>query len=128
MCHKTTLASDTSIDFQINFSYSIGETVTHWFTLIMLSALRHSGKERFYTSARNPVKDILLKLNLPDHRSILTDSKEYIKMDMEVTEHLMARSGTDLKMAKLLASAAICQKWGCIFTFDSDWDEAPQRE
>ncbi|GKA15446.1 hypothetical protein Tco_0695193 [Tanacetum coccineum] len=38
---------------------------------------------RFYTSARNPVKEILLKLNLPDHRSILTDSKEYIKMDME---------------------------------------------
>ncbi|GJX47034.1 hypothetical protein Tco_0272224 [Tanacetum coccineum] len=25
----------------------------------------------------------------------------------------MTRSGTDLKMAKLLASAAICQKWGC---------------
>ncbi|GJV64473.1 hypothetical protein Tco_1475301 [Tanacetum coccineum] len=25
----------------------------------------------------------------------------------------MARSGTNLKMAKLLASAAICQKWGC---------------
>ncbi|GKD33140.1 hypothetical protein Tco_1248649 [Tanacetum coccineum] len=24
--------------------------------------------ERFYTSARNPVKEILLKLNLPDHR------------------------------------------------------------
>ncbi|GJS29910.1 hypothetical protein Tco_0490530 [Tanacetum coccineum] len=32
--------------------------------------------ERFYTSAGNPVKEILLKLNLPDHRSILTDSKE----------------------------------------------------
>ncbi|GJW54437.1 hypothetical protein Tco_0098522 [Tanacetum coccineum] len=31
--------------------------------------------ERFYTSAENPVKDILLKLNLPDHRSILVDSK-----------------------------------------------------
>ncbi|GJZ61980.1 hypothetical protein Tco_0618117 [Tanacetum coccineum] len=31
--------------------------------------------ERFDTSAGNPVKDILLKLNLPDHRSILTDSK-----------------------------------------------------
>ncbi|GJX64921.1 hypothetical protein Tco_0299264 [Tanacetum coccineum] len=29
----------------------------------------------FDTSARNPVKEILLKLNLPDHRSILTDSK-----------------------------------------------------
>ncbi|GJR88216.1 hypothetical protein Tco_0212227 [Tanacetum coccineum] len=31
--------------------------------------------ERFYTLAGNPVKEILLKLNLPDHRSILTDSK-----------------------------------------------------
>ncbi|GKE05845.1 hypothetical protein Tco_1397863, partial [Tanacetum coccineum] len=31
--------------------------------------------ERFYTSARNPVKEILLELNLPDHRLILTDMK-----------------------------------------------------
>ncbi|GJU88145.1 hypothetical protein Tco_1300568 [Tanacetum coccineum] len=38
---------------------------------------------RFYTLAGNPVKEILLKLNLPDHRSILTDSKEQIKMEME---------------------------------------------
>ncbi|GJY74502.1 hypothetical protein Tco_0478933 [Tanacetum coccineum] len=30
---------------------------------------------RFDTSAGNPVKEILLKLNLPDHKSILTDSK-----------------------------------------------------
>ncbi|GJU06310.1 hypothetical protein Tco_1122740 [Tanacetum coccineum] len=29
----------------------------------------------FDTSAGNPVKEILLKLNLPDHRSILMDSK-----------------------------------------------------
>ncbi|GJW69042.1 hypothetical protein Tco_0123466 [Tanacetum coccineum] len=42
--------------------------------------------ERFYTSAGNPVKEILLKLNLPDHRSILTDSKEYLKMVMEVPD------------------------------------------
>ncbi|GJT21787.1 retrovirus-related pol polyprotein from transposon TNT 1-94 [Tanacetum coccineum] len=34
--------------------------------------------------AGNPVKETLLKLSLPDHRSILTDSKIYIKMDMEV--------------------------------------------
>ncbi|GJS39469.1 retrovirus-related pol polyprotein from transposon TNT 1-94 [Tanacetum coccineum] len=33
--------------------------------------------------AGNPVKEILLKLNLPDHRSILTDSKIHIKMVME---------------------------------------------
>ncbi|GKB17005.1 retrovirus-related pol polyprotein from transposon TNT 1-94 [Tanacetum coccineum] len=31
--------------------------------------------ERFDTSAGNPVKEILLKLNLPDHWSILTDLK-----------------------------------------------------
>ncbi|GKF86006.1 hypothetical protein Tco_0253833, partial [Tanacetum coccineum] len=40
--------------------------------------------ERLNTSAGNPVKEILLKLNLPDHRSILTDSKEYVNMVMEV--------------------------------------------
>ncbi|GJV80909.1 hypothetical protein Tco_1516779, partial [Tanacetum coccineum] len=31
----------------------------------------------------NPVKEILLKLNLLDHRLILTDSKEHLKMVME---------------------------------------------
>ncbi|GJV76551.1 hypothetical protein Tco_1508135 [Tanacetum coccineum] len=31
--------------------------------------------ERLATSAGNPVKEILLKLNLPDHKSILTDLK-----------------------------------------------------
>nr|GEV60803.1 hypothetical protein [Tanacetum cinerariifolium] len=36
----TQQASDTLTDFQIKFSISIGETVTHWFTLIVLSALR----------------------------------------------------------------------------------------
>ncbi|GJX80868.1 hypothetical protein Tco_0329017, partial [Tanacetum coccineum] len=33
---------------------------------------------------RNLVKEILSKLNLPDHRSILMDLKIHIKMDMEV--------------------------------------------
>nr|GEV02858.1 reverse transcriptase domain-containing protein [Tanacetum cinerariifolium] len=33
------------IDFQIKFSLSISEIVTHWFTLIVLSALRHSDNE-----------------------------------------------------------------------------------
>ncbi|GJX41170.1 hypothetical protein Tco_0256160, partial [Tanacetum coccineum] len=36
--------------------------------------------ERFNTLAGNPVKEILLKLNLPDHRSILTDSKMEVKL------------------------------------------------
>ncbi|GJU38688.1 FAR1 DNA binding domain, zinc finger, SWIM-type, MULE transposase domain containing protein [Tanacetum coccineum] len=36
--------------------------------------------ERFDTSAGNPVKEILLKLNLSDHKSILTDSKIEVKL------------------------------------------------
>ncbi|GJZ03572.1 hypothetical protein Tco_0536847 [Tanacetum coccineum] len=32
--------------------------------------------------AGNPIKEILVKLNLPDHRSILTDSKETYKDDL----------------------------------------------
>ncbi|GKB41445.1 hypothetical protein Tco_0886387 [Tanacetum coccineum] len=67
---------------------SIGEIVTRCFTLIVLSALRCSGNEnmlslmnltyvleRFNTSPRNPINEILLKLNIPDHR-ILKDGGE----------------------------------------------------
>ncbi|GJV29291.1 zinc knuckle CX2CX4HX4C containing protein [Tanacetum coccineum] len=35
--------------------------------------------ESLITSARNPVKEILLKLNLPCHKTILTDSKMEVK-------------------------------------------------
>ncbi|GJV21533.1 hypothetical protein Tco_1370553 [Tanacetum coccineum] len=38
--------------------------------------------ERFDTSAGNPFKEILLKFNLPDHKSILTD----LKMEVKVPE------------------------------------------
>ncbi|GKB54384.1 hypothetical protein Tco_0905137 [Tanacetum coccineum] len=53
---------------------------------LMRSLEKFVGGRPFYTSAGNPVKEILLKLNLPDHRSILTDSKEYLKMVMEVPD------------------------------------------
>ncbi|GJR37672.1 hypothetical protein Tco_1213356 [Tanacetum coccineum] len=43
-------------------------------------------RDRLNTAAGNPVKKILLKLNLSDHRSILTDSKKYLKMVMEVPD------------------------------------------
>ncbi|GKC02687.1 hypothetical protein Tco_0994297, partial [Tanacetum coccineum] len=36
------------------------------------------------TYTRNPVKEILLNLNLPDHRSVLTDPKVQVKMEMEI--------------------------------------------
>ncbi|GJV14134.1 reverse transcriptase domain-containing protein [Tanacetum coccineum] len=49
---------------------------------------------RFDTSAGNPVKEILLKLNLPDHRSILTDSKMEVKV-MDIQEKDKNRSQND---------------------------------
>ncbi|GJZ47569.1 hypothetical protein Tco_0601401 [Tanacetum coccineum] len=42
---------------------------------LMRSLEKFVGGRPFYTSAGNPVKEILLKLNLPDHRLIFTDSK-----------------------------------------------------
>ncbi|GJS61777.1 hypothetical protein Tco_0656561 [Tanacetum coccineum] len=105
MCNKTTLASDTSIDFQINFSIPIGETVTHWFTLIVLSALRRS--------AINPVKEILLKLNLPDHGILKDGGEDFRYFD---TEHL-SRSDEVLKLknfkkdATLKLSKSTNQEW-----------------
>ncbi|GJU92234.1 hypothetical protein Tco_1304657 [Tanacetum coccineum] len=41
--------------------------------------------EKFYTSAGNPIKEILLKLNRPDHRSILTIRRK-LKDGSEVKE------------------------------------------
>ncbi|GJZ26826.1 hypothetical protein Tco_0571079 [Tanacetum coccineum] len=100
MYHKTTLASDTSIDFQIDFSISIGEIVTHWFTHIVLSALRHSGNEnimslmnlmhivleRLYTSAGSHVKDDSLKIEsyLITGRSYGIQKVEAVKKRMKL--------------------------------------------
>ncbi|GJW03314.1 hypothetical protein Tco_1562170 [Tanacetum coccineum] len=70
---------------------TIDEIVTHWFTLIVLSALRRS--------AGNHVKEILLKFNLPDHMSILTDSKIEALVDKKkviITETSIRR---DLQLA-----------------------------
>ncbi|GJY02868.1 hypothetical protein Tco_0361020 [Tanacetum coccineum] len=48
--------------------------------LLKLSKYNRESVIPFYTSAGNLVKEILLKLNLPDHRSILTDSKMEVKL------------------------------------------------
>ncbi|GKC36366.1 hypothetical protein Tco_1048750 [Tanacetum coccineum] len=62
--------------------------------------------ERFDTPARNNVKKILLKLNLSDHRSILTDSKEYLKMVMERQSVKVKKFKKDalLKIFKIIKS------------------------
>ncbi|GJZ53231.1 hypothetical protein Tco_0608116 [Tanacetum coccineum] len=87
MCHKITLASDTSIDFQIDFSISI---------------------ERVYTLVGNPVKEILLKLNLPDHsikvkefqRSFCHSDTERLSRSDEVLKLKYFKKDATLKLFK----------------------------
>ncbi|GJS24475.1 ribonuclease H-like domain-containing protein [Tanacetum coccineum] len=45
-------------------------TISKWECSSYGRALALYARERFYTSARNPVKEILFKLNLPDHRKL----------------------------------------------------------
>ncbi|GKD88527.1 hypothetical protein Tco_1364034 [Tanacetum coccineum] len=69
--------------------------------------------ERFYTSVVNPVKEIILKLNLPDHR-ILKDGGEDFRYSK--TERL-SRSDKVLKLqnfkkdATLKLSKSTNQEW-----------------
>ncbi|GJY84628.1 hypothetical protein Tco_0498654, partial [Tanacetum coccineum] len=70
------------------YRFKDGDFLRLWISDIedMLILLVRIGLEIFQgfdTPAGNPIKKILLKLNLSDHRSILTDSKEYLKMVME---------------------------------------------
>nr|GEW25134.1 retrovirus-related Pol polyprotein from transposon TNT 1-94 [Tanacetum cinerariifolium] len=92
--------------------------------------------ERFNTTAGNHVKEILLKLNLPNHKSILKDSKVYIKMDMEVpgssrlTRFIAACSYStdiykDIMKAQELKLAIVVQltiRAGRINWLITDWD------
>nr|GEU95317.1 hypothetical protein [Tanacetum cinerariifolium] len=64
--------------------HSVTKVITMKMEILLKPTLNKLLVERFNTLIGNPVKEILLKLNLPDHRSILIDSKEYIKMDVEV--------------------------------------------
>ncbi|GKC37957.1 hypothetical protein Tco_1050341 [Tanacetum coccineum] len=45
---------------------------------------KFSGSRRSNAYAGNPVKEIDLNLNLPDHRSILTEPEVHVKMEMEI--------------------------------------------
>ncbi|GJZ15919.1 hypothetical protein Tco_0551596 [Tanacetum coccineum] len=56
--------------------------------------------ERFYTSAGNPVKEILLKLNLPDHRKLKDggEVKEFQRSFCHSDTERLSRSGEVLKV------------------------------
>ncbi|GKA92936.1 hypothetical protein Tco_0814861 [Tanacetum coccineum] len=59
---------------------------------------------RFDTSAGNPINGILLKLNLPDHRSILKDSKMEVKRQSvkvkEIQERCIIKAFQDYQIKK----------------------------
>ncbi|GJT93833.1 hypothetical protein Tco_1082678 [Tanacetum coccineum] len=79
----STLASSVSADgiFDITFRvmfFSIHGDKWKSFQCQHQTALRSN------TSAGNPVKEILLQLNLPDHGSVLTDLKVHINIEMEI--------------------------------------------
>ncbi|GJT88159.1 retrovirus-related pol polyprotein from transposon TNT 1-94 [Tanacetum coccineum] len=74
-------------------------------------------EERFYTSAGNPVKEILLKLNLPDHR-IRKDGGMYMFQDFRYSDtERLSRSDEVLnvknfkKDATLKLSKSTNQEW-----------------
>ncbi|GKC92977.1 hypothetical protein Tco_1158419 [Tanacetum coccineum] len=56
--------------------------------------------ERFYTSAGNPVKEILLKLNLPDHRKLKDggEVKEFHRSFRHSDTECLSRSDEVLKL------------------------------
>ncbi|GJR62477.1 hypothetical protein Tco_1504639 [Tanacetum coccineum] len=65
--------------------------------------------ERFYTSAGNPVKEILLKLNLPDHR-ILKDRgevKEFQRSFRHSDTERLSRSDEVLKLKNFKKDATL---------------------
>ncbi|GJW69291.1 hypothetical protein Tco_0123715 [Tanacetum coccineum] len=69
--------------------------------------------ERFFTSAGNPVKEILLKLNLPDHRILKDGGEDFRYSDTE----RLSRSDEVLKVknfkkdATLKLSKSTNQEW-----------------
>ncbi|GKD60321.1 hypothetical protein Tco_1297830 [Tanacetum coccineum] len=60
---------------------------------------------RFYTSAGNPVKEILLKLNLPDHRSILMDLKMEVKVLKIIFSHSSQDKGTSSSLKSMITTS-----------------------
>ncbi|GJT38393.1 hypothetical protein Tco_0938258 [Tanacetum coccineum] len=75
---------------QQGVSYEVSNIRVISFTMKMEILLEPTSNklmvERFNTTAGNPVKKTLLRLNLSDHRSILTNSKEHLKMVMEISD------------------------------------------
>ncbi|GJZ65329.1 hypothetical protein Tco_0622025 [Tanacetum coccineum] len=86
-----------------------GDGSKHWNNTNKFDESNANVLERFYTSAGNHVKEILLKLNLPDHR-ILKDGGEVKEFQRSFhhsdTEHL-SRSDEVLKLKNFKTDATL---------------------
>ncbi|GJW68457.1 hypothetical protein Tco_0122881, partial [Tanacetum coccineum] len=63
--------------------------------------------ERFYTLAGNPVKEILLKLNLPDHRILKDGVKEFQRSFYHSDTERLSRSDEVLKLKNFKKDATL---------------------
>ncbi|GKB98830.1 hypothetical protein Tco_0984967 [Tanacetum coccineum] len=97
---------------QQGVSYEVSNIRVISFTMKMEILLEPTSNklmvERFYTSAGNPVKEILLKLNLPDHR-ILKDGgevKEFQRSFRHSDTERLSRSDEVLKSFGLAMAVA----------------------
>nr|GEX39262.1 hypothetical protein [Tanacetum cinerariifolium] len=98
--HKTILASDTLIDFQIKFSLSISGIVTHWFTLIVLSALRRSDNENMLSLAI-----LILMSILTDLQGTLKGKRRYlIPAIPTIHNHVLIPNYQDFKIQEFCYS------------------------
>ncbi|GJU04005.1 hypothetical protein Tco_1114343 [Tanacetum coccineum] len=108
---------------QQGVSYEVSNIRVNSFTMKMEILLEPASNklmvERFYTSAGNPIKEILLKLNLPDHR-ILKDGgevKEFQRSFHHSDTECLSRSDEVLKLknfkkdATLKLSKSTNQEW-----------------
>ncbi|GKD30864.1 hypothetical protein Tco_1241642, partial [Tanacetum coccineum] len=69
----------------------------------LMRSLESSLSERFYTSAGNPVKETLLKLNLPDNRILKDGGEDFRYSDTE----RLSRSDKVLKLKNFKKDATL---------------------
>ncbi|GJV75720.1 hypothetical protein Tco_1507304 [Tanacetum coccineum] len=92
---------------QQGVSYEVSNIRVISFTMKMEILLESTSNklmvERFYTSAGNPVKEILLKLNLPDHRILKDGGEDFRYSDTE----RLSRSDEVLKLKNFKKDATL---------------------
>ncbi|GJY24365.1 hypothetical protein Tco_0398023 [Tanacetum coccineum] len=87
----------------------IGMGHSHGLGLLVKETKHGVALKRFYTSAGNPVKEILLKLNLPDHRKLKDggEVKEFQRSFRHSDTERLSRSDEVLKLKNFKKDATL---------------------